>query len=94
MKTSRKVYTTGVAMVDRAMAQDKPPAGADNGLAKVKQLSSVSPPFPSQKYTFQRGLAIAALGLPEQQRAMALYEALASMDLLYRIMPRHTKEDR
>lgn len=84
---SKKVYTSGVSLTDLA-DEPKPPSGADGGLSRANQLNSVSPSLPSQKYTYQRGLAKAALNLPEKERVMALAEALAAMGLLDRIMPR------
>jgi hypothetical protein len=56
--------------------------------SKVHQLNSISEPVPSQKLTYQRGLAKAALRLPEGQREQALAEALAMMGLLERVAPR------
>lgn len=88
MRKSRKVYTSGVTLTDQAMGQQKRPVNADAGLNRGKQLMSVSAPEPSQKYTFQRGLAIAALNLPEPERISVLAEVLASMGLLERVMPR------
>jgi hypothetical protein len=84
---SRTVYTSGVSEVDKAMWSAKAPV--DSTVAsRGAQLSSISEPLPSQKYAFQRGLARAALKLPEQERLMALAEALAAMGLLERVFPR------
>lgn len=61
--------------------EEKAPVGA-GGFNKGKQLRSAAKPLPGQILTFQRGLARAALELPEEERESSLREALEAMGLL------------
>lgn len=83
------VHTSGTSPVDLALWDPKPGrvVGGD-AYARMQQLNSTQDPLPSQKYSYQRGLAKAALELPEREQIPALVEVLAAMGLLERIMPR------
>lgn len=85
---NRWVHTSGVSAVDLAVEpHGKGTVGASTD-SKVHQLSSVGEPLPSQCYTFQRGLAKAALEMPEPEREQmeALAEVLAMMGLLRKVV--------
>lgn len=85
---SRHVYTSGTSAIDRALWDDTKPNIGGDSLGKASQLKSVQEPSPSQKYTYQRGLAKAALQLPEPEREPALAETLAMMGLYERVVAR------
>lgn len=86
-------HTSGVSEADKAMWKEKPPVDGTIG-GRALLLNAIEEPLSSQKYTFQRGLAKAALGLPESERLMILAEALAAMGLLERVWPRVREEER
>lgn len=83
---SKRVYTSGISETEKAVWDDGKPRVMDSTTAaRSSQLNSVQEPSPSQRYTFQRGLAKAALKLPEPERELTLAKALAAMGLLERI---------
>lgn len=90
MPESKWVYSSGVSSSDTAVP------GSDNHVgvgtdSRVHQLQGIPEPEPGRKYTFQRGLAKAALkskNLSERERISQLSEALAMMGLLERVMPK------
>lgn len=90
---SKQVYTSGITEVEKATWDDGKPKVMDpTTAARSNQLNSIQEPSSSQRYTYQRGLAKAALRLPERERVLALAEALAAMGLLERIFrPRREK---
>lgn len=78
---SRTVYTSGVSEVEKAMWNENRRRVDGDVHARSVQLQSYQEPQPSQKYTYQRGLAKAALKLPEQEQVPALAEVLEAMGL-------------
>lgn len=64
--------------------EEKAPVGAE-GFNKGKQLRSTAKPLPGQILTFQRGLARAALELPEEEQESNLRQVLEAMGILKKL---------
>lgn len=91
---SRTVYTSGVSEVDKAMWNHGGGRSMDSStIGRSQQLEGVNEPLPSQKYTYQRGLAKAALRLPQREQLLALADVLEAMGLQRRVFrPTETSE--
>jgi len=86
--SSRWVHSSGVSQSDVALG-DKPSKASP----RFQEIPPVEEPKPSQILTFQRGLARAALELPEPEREPALREALKAMGILRRFYERERERD-
>jgi hypothetical protein len=90
-KGSKWVHTSSTSHVDAAMISSRSSSVGVGTGGKVHQLGSFGKPLPSQKLTCQRGLARAAMRLPESEQVQALAQVLAMMGLLERVFPRGDK---
>jgi hypothetical protein len=73
------VHTSGASQSDLPL-NEKPPKISP----RFQEIPPIERPLPSQILTFQRGLARAALELPEPERVQALREALEVMGIFRR----------
>lgn len=85
---NRVVYSSGLDRSDTALNSKVSPIIGMDAHTKRANFRGVAKPSESQKYTFQRGMAWAALQLPHEEQVEALAEVLDMLELRNRIMPR------